>query len=337
MNSFSTLANEFTFDWNDYKTIALASENIDNIEKKFADQKSYVDRIMTDSPESAESFALYCYRLGTYYNHVKRNPDLALEKLLLAKEYLTFYLKQASKNLEQVYYQLAWINNHIAFSYLQLFLKNKSEENINMVLSLCNDIINEFYPAKMKDTDIVKVQLTGFAYCLKALAEYEMKQIHAGIYNYEIALNLYEKANLKDDQYARAKNRYAQFLCERGDVIEAGKIFNELEIYWTNKEDNLNPYLARFYKSYAEYYQTQNDIQNALIRFNKAYEILLATEGEQSRFVKEIAEKIELLSAIQETPSKKIYGETPSTLYHYNPLMHAEKTSPSIQTKFERK
>lgn len=113
------------------------------------------------------------------------------------------------------------------------------------------------------------------------------------------AIDLHEKHQLLDNQYARAKNRYAQMLAEQGKQAEASQIFSELEEYWSCKQDGLNPYFARFCVAHADYMVDMQSENLVLIeeKYKKAYEILCVTEGEKSSFTMDVHKK---LSAIRE-------------------------------------
>lgn len=310
---------EFTFDWNDYRTIEPNKQKIEKIEKNIYKAVS-----------EKQSLGQLCYRLGTYYNHIKRTPAPALEKLLIAEELL------AEK-------ELAWVKNHIAYSYQQMLAAAKKENNVEDIesnkikaMEYCNQVIQQYE----KFEDIESIKITAFAYCVKALTEYEVDQLETGVKSYRFALDLYENYDLRDDQYARAKNRYTQFLAEQKNYSEANKMFEELEKYWSESQDDFNPYQARFYVSYADYLvKTQPDTPApALEKYKKAYEILRVTDGEQSPFTKDIFKKV---SEIQEKLSvdkvsssleTKLEYSKSATLCHFKPLdSKAQTNKPEVK------
>lgn len=229
-SSLKILNETFTFDWNDYRTIEPNKAKIDKIEDAI---KITASSIGTLEEEDKQSLGQVCYKLGTFYNHIKRTPAPALEKLLIAEKLL------AGK-------KLAWTQNHIAFSYQQKIVAAKRENNIEEIkvnkikaIEYCNQIINQY--EQSEESDIESIQITAFAYCVRALTEFEVDQLDIAVTSYRYALDLYEKHGLHDDQYARAKNRYAQFLVEQKKYVEANKAFEELEKYWSEKQDDLNP------------------------------------------------------------------------------------------------
>ncbi len=298
--SLQLLNEAFTFDWNDYRTIESNKNKIAEIESAI---EKAMPSIGTLEERERQALGLLCYKLGTFYNHIKRTPAPALEKLLIAEKIL------ANK-------ELAWTKNHIAFSYQQMLAsakreKNveKTEENKTQAIEYCSQVIKRHESLEEKESDVESIKVTAFAYCVKALAEYEVNELEMAVKSYRFALDLYEKHGLLDDQYARAKNRYAQFLVDQKNYAEANKAFSELEKYWLEKQDDLNPYPARFYVSYADYLakvQPEN-LTIILEKYKKAYEILRVTDGEQSPFTKDIFKKV---SEIQEKLSIDAFDAT---------------------------
>ncbi|HLB42354.1 MAG TPA: hypothetical protein VJN02_05825 [Gammaproteobacteria bacterium] len=292
------LNEEFTFDWNDYRTIESNKKKIDEIEVAIEKAASSIGTL---DEKERQALGQLCYKLGTFYNHIKRTPVPAFEKLLIAEKILT--------NNE-----LAWVKNHIAFSYQQILAAAKREKNVEKIeenktqaLEYCNQVIKQYESLEKSDVEFIKI--AAFAYCVRALVEYEADQLDIAVNSYRFALDLYEKHGLLDDQYARAKNRYAQFLVEQQNDVEANKAFEELEKYWSEKQDNLNPYPARFYVSYAHYLTKMQleDLALILEKYKKAYDILHAIEGEQSLFTKDVYKKI---SEIQEKLSLGAFDAT---------------------------
>src|SRR3990167_4431669 len=295
-SSIKMLNESFNFDWNDYRTI-------EPNKAKVAVLELFIEKMLPSLSTLKESdkyaFGQLCFKLGSFYNHIKRTPAPALHKLLIAEGILTSN-------------ELAWVKNHIAFSFQQKLAASKREkneeeikENTTFAMEYYNQRIKQH--GSIEETDAIKI--TAFAYCVKALAEYEVDQLDAAVKSYRFALDLYEKHGLLDDQYARAKNRYAQFLVEKKNHVDANNAFDELEKYWSEKQDGLNPYPARFYVSYADYLvKIQPDnLALALEKYKKAYEILRVTDGEQSPFTKDIFKKV---SEIQEKLSIDAFDAT---------------------------
>lgn len=76
--ALKTLNEEFTFDWNDYRTIESNRNKIAEIEE--AIEKSLTLLNILEEQEK-HALALLCYKISTFYNHNKRTPIPAFEKL----------------------------------------------------------------------------------------------------------------------------------------------------------------------------------------------------------------------------------------------------------------
>lgn len=254
----------FTFHWNDYRTIEPNKKKIVDL-KSFVESKIPFNNI-SDETEKLE-FGRLCYKLGTYYNHITHEPVSAFNMLVEAKKLLTGK-------------ELAWVKNNIAYSFQQKLNANKklndienAAENYVDAMYYCEQVIKEYELM----TDLESISIVGFAYCVKAITEFANDKLNDAISNYRIALNLYEKYNLLDDQYARAKNRYAQFLALNGDRVTAHQMFEELSEYW--KEIENSPYQARFYEAYGDYLVNIKP-ESALENYNKSCQIYSVLGGE---------------------------------------------------------
>lgn len=70
----------FTFDWNQFKTLADNKNQIRTIEKTIAK----IDDVSKLNALEQQSLASLLYKLGTYYTHIARDPDSAITKLTSA-------------------------------------------------------------------------------------------------------------------------------------------------------------------------------------------------------------------------------------------------------------
>lgn len=283
-------ANEhFNFDWNDYRTFATSRANLTSIE-------TFLNTAIPTSENSRQRGELR-YKLGTYYTHLASNPETALEHLNQAKKYLDPQKQQS---------QLAWTENHIAFANQQLFALSIKNQHINeaaqyqkRALQDCEKIITAH--AMQQNTDSTKI--TAFAFCVRALVQYKNNQLNDAIKNYKFALSLYEKHDLTDDQYARAKNRMAAMLVENNQTREAEKAYAELEKYWSERKGSFhNIFCARFNMMHGDYLADSNKLESALTKYNHACRTLRLIEGKEASFTKEVSVKAE-------TVAKKIARE----------------------------
>lgn len=106
-------------------------------------------------------------------------------------------------------------------------------------------------------------------------------------------------------------------LAENNQPEEAQLAFGELEKYWKEKSDTLNPYPARFYVSYGDFLSKNNsaNLAPALDKYKKAYEILRITDGEEAGFTRDIHKKV---LDIEEKLQKEKKSSYSPTMYRAN-------------------
>lgn len=270
------------FNWNDHNTFKDYDANSISIDLQ----------VLMNNELSNFQKAMVARRtlqLGTYFNHIKRSPYQAIQ-----------FNEYAEANLIDPV-QKAWAKNHVAFSLQQMLaaynadakdeLKNNgavSEETNNEIAALMTkgreyytQLIAEF---GSKDRSVEETAILAFAYCIKALFEWELKNQRDSVESYREAIRLYDAANIKDDQVARVKNRYAQILSEL-EVHPDGhptplSVFEELEVYWHDFAHD-NPYPTRFHHSFGDFlkklYLQNKDIaylERALEKYKRAEAIL---------------------------------------------------------------
>lgn len=295
---------EFDFDWNDYRTIKT-NENKFSVITAFLEKPSTVAEALRS--DEKYDLASLCYKVGAFYNHIKRNPDLALPQLEMAEHVLA---KEAN----------AWTRIQIAFCFQQKYAKTHSKEFAIEALHGCN-LVEKNY---LSSDEPRHIKLVAFAYCVRALTEYEMKNINEALASYRFALDLYEQLDEHDDQYARAKNRWAMMLVDNNRIKEARQAFAELENYWSKDNDPYNTYRARADITHGEFLLKYDaNSQLALDKFKKAHATLLLIEGEESRFTQDIQKKILELE-------EKIQQENKSS---YSPKMYAVNTRATISAE----
>jgi len=279
---------DFDFDWNNYKTHASAKQKIQVM-------KEDVDKIIAMRAKINKSAQLelanLCYKMGCFYNHVDRDPITALKYQVIAEEIFNQHYPAAAEEKTSATPDQAWLRAHMAFSFQQIRFKGKSYPQClqNPVLldfaerlfssqimatkrrqgTLDADDVNYAanhywklskqsnnylqFPEQREDVEQIKIR--AFTLCVKALVYYENDQLNAGVECYRSALNLYEKFGLLDDQYARAKCRYAQMLSEQAKPLEdPGVIFSSLQKYWDEHPDKNNPYRKRFEDANRQYH-----------------------------------------------------------------------------------
>jgi tetratricopeptide (TPR) repeat protein len=272
-SAISSNEKNFTFDWNNYSTIAPNQTKIAKTEAFLKTVNDYSNLSASDR----EALGKLLYKLGTFYTHVSRQPDLAIEKMNLAAILLT---DKEDK---------AWNDNQLAYAYEQKYAASGETADKEKALTYTNKLITETYP-NTKNKEV------AFAYCVKGLIFNDAKDFSQAETNYKTALNIYEKIpGGKDDQYARAKNRLANIILEQnGREKEALGMLKQLKSYWAAKGNiQKNPYAARNLIALGEAYLKTGEVQTARDELNIATNIYKNVYGNSSKL---LAHPYQLLS-----------------------------------------
>lgn len=261
-DSIQSIEKNFNFNWDNYKTVQANMLKVNRTEK-------FVDSIQNVSALNAvdrEALAKLLYKLGTYYTHVSRQPDLAIAKLTLAGTLFT------DKN------EIAWNDNHLAYAYELKYAKSGVNSDKEKSLAYVNKVVNEIYPN-------VKNKQVAFAYCVEGLVFNDAKEYPQAEASYKAALKIYDMhINGQDDQYARTKNRLAKtILDQNGREEEALRLLLQLNRYWAAKGDiSRDPYAARNDLYLGEAYLKIQKAKLASDQFKKAIAIYKNIYGENS-------------------------------------------------------
>lgn len=264
---------DFNFDWNNYTTIAPNHAKLERIEAFLKTNHSHA----TLSASDQKALGKLLYKLGTFYTHVLREPDLAIEKMNLAQKLLV--------NKEDK----AWNDNHLAYAYEQKFAVSKLDADKNKSLYYINQVISTLYSNKSNKE-------VAFAYCVKGLVQNDAKEYMLAENSFKKALAMYEAMpNGKDDQYARAKNRLADIILEQnGRDQESLAMLLQLKKYWVEKKNaSQSPYAARNLISLGKAYLKTNNAQAARDEFDSAILIYTNIYGSNSSL---LAKPYQLLS-----------------------------------------
>lgn len=272
-NTIRASEKDFNFNWNNYATIA---SNQEKLKKTEAFLKTITDYSHLSAAER-QALGKLLYKLGTFYTHISREPDLAIQKMHLAESLLT--TKQDK----------AWNDNHLAYAYEQKYAASGLIEDKKMGLDYTKTVISELYRNKSNKE-------VAFAYCVKGLIFNDAKDYVQAETNFRTALHIYEKIPYgKDDQYARAKNRLANIILDQnGRDNEALTMLKQLNEYWTSK-GNIDhaPYAARNYISLGQAYFKVGNFQAARDELNNAINIYTQVYGNNSKL---LVKPYELLS-----------------------------------------
>lgn len=265
LDSIQTYEARFDFDWNNHTTIPGNKNKIEEIE---AFLKTNPDFSKLSNAEQ-QSLGRMLYKLGTFYTHVSRQPDLAIEIMDVADKYL--------KNKTDK----AWNYNTLALAYEQKFFQTRRETDDKKGFYYTNKVIYDLYQrAQNKEV--------AFAYCVQGILRNDEKNYGLAENSFKTALNIYEKIPyVKDDQYLRAKNRLANvILAMNGRDLEAISMFEEIKKYWLNKPNyTQNPYAARNLISLGQAYFKVGDVAKGAEQIENSINIYQNVYGKKSELL----------------------------------------------------
>jgi tetratricopeptide (TPR) repeat protein len=237
---------DFSFDWNNYPSIASNKEKVKAVED-LLQKNADLSKVKTVDKEPLGELN---YKLGTFYTHVIRDPNIAITQLEQANLLLT---NKDDKD---------WIADHLGYAYE---LKKDKEK----ALSYTNQVLAD--SAKNLQTKQV-----AFAYCVQGLVQNDSKDYAGAEANFKKAIKIYESVpDGTDVQYARAKNRLATIiLAENGRDKEAITMLEQLKKYWLAMEGiSQSPYAARNFLSLGKAYLKTGNAKGAQEEFDRAITI----------------------------------------------------------------
>lgn len=256
------LEKKFDFDWNQHETIASNKTKINDIET-FLSSIHDVSKLI---PEEQLALGRLFYKLGTYYTHVSREPDLAIARLTIASALLT----QSEEK--------AWNDNHLAYAYEQKYASSLSSSNRKKTFYYINKVIS-------KTTPQPRDKIHAFAYSIKGLVHNDAKQYALAITNFKLALAIHAAIpNSLDEHYVRTKNRLANALIgKEGHDKEAIAMLKQVERYWLAKGDlKAHPFGARNLLSLGQAYLKIGKPKAALREVKSAIDIYKSFYGANS-------------------------------------------------------
>lgn len=255
----------FNFDWNQYASLAGNQKRASEVETQLKKISNYSKLSKADQ----EALGKLLYKMGTYYTHIAREPNLAIPKMNAAEPLL---LNPEDK---------AWNYDHLAYAYEQQYTHTRQAADRERALYYSSKVITDMYP-KTKNKEV------AFAYCVKGLVLNDAQDYAQAEVNLNNALKIYESLpDGKDDQYTRAKNKLADVILEQhGRDKEAIAMLEQIKKYWAMKsKPHTNPYAARNLISLGQAYlkigaaiEAQNEFKNAIFIYLNVY-------GEQSKLL----------------------------------------------------
>lgn len=266
----------FYFDWKDSGTFEGAKIGL-------ADAIAYVnDTLSTDdfSPTEISAYSNLCFQLGTYHNHIVKEPKLALEfykkvdEYEVSKEWLDIHLGLSYQQLMidcPIINSVQDVDNLLTYSNLFIMAMSYIEASLEMTKNSLNGILShhEFTIAQCDTIRQVAFTLMTRAEIYrdinKKLSQTIINQLSAHptlgnflsqvssdevIKDLRLAVAFHEHINLYDDQYGRAKCRLALSLFDADQSIEALQQFHETDQFWRSHLHTSPLHAGRFFWIY---------------------------------------------------------------------------------------
>lgn len=286
---------DFTLDWNDDISIAANKDKVAAIEILLSKPVDYKKMRRVEKQALGELL----YKLGTYYTHIAREPDLAIDKLDLADKLLI--------NKEE----RGWNNAHLAYAYEQKYRLTQDAADKKEALSYVKDVIIPL----LRTPNYKQV---AFAYSVQGLVQNDAKDYAGAEASFKEALSIYEDIpDGEDDQYIRAKNKLATIILKRPSRNqEAMAMLEEVKAYWLAKSNiHYSPYAAKNFTALCAAYLKSGNAKEARDECNRAIAIYNNVYGANSTL---LAKPYLLLSAaylqLGNQEQVKIYREKMSLL-----------------------
>lgn len=268
VDSLQLYEQRFDFDWNNYATIEKNKNKIDEVE---AFLKTHPDfSKLTDAEK--QSLGKILYKMGTFYSHVMYQPNLAIDKLILAQNFLQH---KADQN---------WDVIQLAYAYALKFMQLHDQKAKTQAYFYITKIIDGYHHFKNKEV--------AFALCVQGLMHQNEKNYGLAETSMRDAIKIYEHIpnGMNNDQYIRAKSRLAKIILDMNDRDkEALTLLQELQTYWLHKNNyDQNPYAARNLFLLAQAHFKLNDIKMARDEAEKTIMIYEKLYGKHSELLVKI-------------------------------------------------
>lgn len=250
------IAWQVKYDWNKPETVSTINPHLETIAELV--KPEFLQSI--NLKDHANLIQLFSQAAAFYLHNSPQKPDDAFKYLEPIKDIFPsiVFSDTEIKDLS------GEIQNLLSFYYQQKSFRANNAGKIQEAIDYLqtSDQICEKLFAEYKDIIDSKV---AFAYCIQALNSGEMQVIKekmGEIPNHDEPCKLYEKAfviyheilppNTLDNQFARAKARYAQFLIKAGRIQEAITIFDVVTAYWRKFDYESSPYAHRTFLAFAK-------------------------------------------------------------------------------------
>lgn len=260
IDSLQMFEKNFHVDSRNIEKVGKDKTKIEEIESFLVTTK--LEELKKLKQDDQRAFGRLLYKLGDFYTYILRSPQLAIDKMILANNFL--------HNKEDK----AKIYNQLGYLYELKFSKSKQDADKSPALFYADQVINKFYPHN-KNNEV------AFAYVIKGLIERDQKNFGNAEKYLQEALQLYK--NKVDEQYIITQNRLAEVILAMNDRDqEALKILEDLKSYWQKKQITLNYFVAKTCLVLGEAYLKLNYGTEAKTELEHAVQIFQTIFGEQS-------------------------------------------------------
>lgn len=235
------------------------------------------------------------YKVGIYQLYVTQNPSSVI-----------FLLQSLEDKLEGE--PLAWLRNHLAYAYTQLFIEAKKNGETNLarvyeknIRNYTGLIIDDYRDAESK----VEKQILAYAGFIVGLMDHYNGHYSDAFLNIDHSIKEFSEESSPHNLLPSLKLASTlPFIAI--NYCMATSIFLELESYWNKPENVNNLQVAQFYKQYGDFLATQRVFGNkekATELYQQAYRLLLANPG----FAPELRKSLQEMLVNGEVLLKKKY------------------------------
>lgn len=256
---------DFTYDWNDYTTIAKNKDKVSVVET-FIQSNPDLTRL---NKNEKQAYGRLLYKLATYYTHVLHKADPSIQ-----------YLKASAEILKKKEQQV-WISNQLAYAYEIKFSENHVDKDKLAALDYINQILNDKSPKK-NDSAI------AFAHSIAGLIEEASYNFGIAATHFQTAITIYKKSkHPQQDAYARAQNKLASVWLIMADKEKAAiSLLKEVKGFWDKKgQSEHNPFAARNLLTLGEAYFKVNATEDAAKELQQSVQTLEEFYGEESNIL----------------------------------------------------
>lgn len=287
-------AKSFHFDWSNYAGILDNKKAVSEVEPHFKKVNDFSKLTTEEKPE----VGLFLYRLGTFYTHIARQPDLAINALNEADPLLP--------NKEEK----IWNYNHLAYAYEQKYALTGNDADKLKAYEYLNKVIYPMNPDQ-------KNKAVAFAYSIQGLVQMDAKDFAQAETSFKHSLQIQESLPSKDVLYAHTKYRLAEnLLNQKGRDQEALALLEQAKQFWQNKSDiTQDPFAARNFVLLGQAHMKVGQNQAAREDLTRAISIYQTVYGQNSsQLIEPYQNLAELYEKMGDSKQAELYGKKAAIL-----------------------